>query len=142
MGEIRKQIGINVPVKQVFGYVADPRNAPRYISSITRVISGPEGEPSVGQVWKAEADFLGQKRLLDLRIDTLIPYRLVRFVLEGEPGAVVQLRLTAHESTPGTMVDLSLDANGVPALLLNALLGGLLGQDMIRLKRLIESQPL
>jgi uncharacterized membrane protein len=139
LGEIKKQITIDAPAKKVYEYVANPRNAPRYISSITKVLSGPDEDPAPRQVWRAEADFLGQKRQLDLRISELIPNKLVRFVLEGDPEAVVQLRLTADQSTPSTTVALSLDANGVPSLLLNALLGGLLSQDMVRLKRLLES---
>jgi uncharacterized membrane protein len=139
LGEINKQITINAPVKKVYAYVSDPRNAPSYISSITRVLSGPEEDPAPRQVWRAEADFLGQKRIINLRIGELIPNKLVRFVLEGEPEAVVDIRLTAHEVMELTTVKLSLEANGVPSLLLNALLGGLLSQDLARLKRQTES---
>ena len=128
-------------MKTVYAYVSDPRNAPKYISSILRVISGPEGEPAPGQSWKAEADFLGQKRLINLRIAELVPQKVVRFVLEGDPEAVVQLKLTSDKATESTAVALSLDANGVPTLFLNALLGSLLSQDMVRLKKLLESAP-
>lgn len=138
MGEINKQITIGAPIKAVYDYVSDPRNASKYISSITRVISGPEGTPAAGHSWKAEADFMGQKRLINLRIADLVPQKLVRFVLEGEPEAVVQLKLTSDKATESTAVALSLDANGVPTLFLNALLGGLLSQDMVRLKTLLE----
>jgi uncharacterized protein YndB with AHSA1/START domain len=142
LGEINKQITINAPVERVYTYVSDPRHAPKYISSITKVLSGPQEEPAPDQVWRAEADFLGQKRHINLRIGELVPNRLVRFVLEGDPEAVVELRLMGDESKESTAVKLSLDANGVPSLLLNALLGGLLAQDMVRLKRLLESRAL
>lgn len=139
MGEINKQVTIDSPAKKVYGFVSNPRNAPKYISSITKVLSGPDGDPAPGQVWRAEADFLGQKRLLNLRVGELVANKLVRFVLEGDPEAVVQLRLIPDNSTESTSVALSLDVTGVPTLLLNALLGGLLSQDMARLKRLMES---
>lgn len=138
MGEINKQINIAASVKSIYAYVSDPRNASKYISSITRVISGPEGEPSAGQVWRAEADFLGQKRLINMRIGELVPNKLVQFILEGEPEAVVVIKMTGDRAREHTSVALSLDANGVPTLFLNALLGNLLSQDMVRLKKLME----
>ena len=65
MGEIAKQVTIDAPAKKVYSYVADPHNAPHYISSITRIISGPDGAPVKGNVWRAEANFFGQTRLLN-----------------------------------------------------------------------------
>jgi uncharacterized membrane protein len=138
LGEINKQIMVDAPVKSVYAFVSDARNTPKYISSIKRVISGPEGAPAVGQVWRAEANFLGQDRLLNLRVAELVPNKLVRFALDGDPQAVVQLQLTAHEATQSTVVALSLDATGIPTMLLSVVLGGLLAQDMLRLKRLLE----
>jgi uncharacterized membrane protein len=141
VGEINKQIHIGAPLNTVYIYVSNPRNAPTYISSITRVISGPEGDPSPGQTWKAEADFMGQRRLINLRIAELVPNKIVRFILEGDPEAVVQLKLTGDRAGENTSVALSLEATGVPTLFLNALLGGLLSQDMVRLKKLMENSP-
>jgi uncharacterized membrane protein len=138
LGEINKQITVDAPVKMVYAFVSDARNAPKYISSIKRVISGPEGGPAPGQVWRAEANFMGQDRLLNLRVAELVPNKLVRFALDGDPEAVVQLRLTQQESTQSTHVALSLEAVGIPSILLGAVLGGLLSQDMLRLKRLLE----
>ena len=93
MGEIHKQITVGAPLKAVYAFVSDARNAPKYISSIKKVLSGPEGAPAVGQVWRAEANFLGQDRALNLRVAELVPNKLVRFALDGDPEAVVQLRL-------------------------------------------------
>ena len=138
MGEIHKQITVDAPVKAVYAFVSDARNAPKYISSIKKVISGPEGAPAAGQVWRAEANFLGQDRPLNLRVAELVPNKLVRFALDGDPQAVVQLRLAPEANSDATYVDLSLDATGIPTILLNAVLGGLLGQDMLRLKHLLE----
>jgi len=108
------------------------------ISSIKKVISGPEGAPAVGQVWRAEANFLGQDKLLNLRVAELVPNKLVRFALDGDPQAVVQLRLAPDSTSQSTDVALSLEATGIPTIILNAVLGGLLGQDMLRLKHLLE----
>jgi uncharacterized membrane protein len=138
LGEIHKQITVDAPVKTVYTFVSDARNAPKYISSIKKVISGPEGAPAAGHVWRAEANFLGQDRLLNLRVAELVPNKLVRFALDGDPQAVVQLRLAPGATSEATHVDLSLDATGIPTILLNAVLGGLLGQDMLRLKHLLE----
>ena len=138
MGEIHKQITVGAPLKAVYAFVSDARNAPKYISSIKKVLSGPEGAPAVGQVWRAEANFLGQDRALNLRVADLVPNKLVRFALDGDPEAVVQLRLAPDATSEGTLVALSLDATGIPTIILNAVLGGLLGQDMLRLKHLLE----
>jgi len=138
LGEIHKQITVGATLKAVYAFVSDARNAPKYISSIKKVLSGPEGAPAVGQVWRAEANFLGQDRALNLRVAELVPNKLVRFALDGDPQAVVQLRLAPDATSEGTLVALSLDATGIPTIILNAVLGGLLGQDMLRLKQLLE----
>lgn len=140
MGDINKQAIINAPARRVFSYVADPRNAPRFISSITSIISGPEGTPTVGRSWRAEANFLGQQRTVNLRLDKLVQDREVRFVMEGDPQATIVLDLSADDgSSERTSVALTLDVAGVPTLLLNVLLGGLLTEDMARLKRNLET---
>jgi uncharacterized membrane protein len=138
LGEINKQVTIDAPVAKVYGYVADPRNAPHYISSIKQVMSGPDRAPATGQIWRAEADFLGQRRQINLRIGELVPNKHVRFVLEGDPEAVVHLHLHGNQHASRTAVSLSLEATGVPTFLLNAVLGGLLQEDMERLRRLLE----
>lgn len=139
LGEINKHVTIDAPVQAVYSFVSDPRNAPRYISSITKVMSGPNEAPAPRQVWRAEADFLGQRRDINLRIRDLVPNKLVRFVLEGDPEATVEIKLIG-ETAQTTTVYLSLEANGVPGMLMNALLGGLLQQDMVRLRRLLEKE--
>ncbi|MEO8285634.1 MAG: SRPBCC family protein [Chloroflexota bacterium] len=138
MGEIVKQVAVEAPAQEVYQYVVDPRNAPQFISSINSILSGPEGTPKKGDVWKAEATFFGQRRLLNLRLDDLVVGRAVRFVLDGEPQAVLVLKLT-HDGDPRrTTVSLTLDVSGVPSILLNGLLGNLLSADMVRLKSNLE----
>ena len=116
----------------------DPHNAPNFISSIIRIISGPDGAPKVGETWKAEANFLGQKRFVNLRLDSLSVDNAVRFVLEGDPEALLSLRLSPAERSSQTSVSLTLDVPSVPGILLNALLGGMLGEDLVRLKANLE----
>jgi hypothetical protein len=141
LGDIVKQAVIEAPVRKVYNYVVDPHNAPRYISSITRIVSGPEGEPARGDAWRAEANFFGQNHLLDLRLDSMSVDKGVRFVLEGDLAAVLVLRLTpaGNKEANQTSVNLSLEVPSVPGLLLNAMLGGMLAEDMARLKRNLES---
>lgn len=144
MGDIVKQTVIEAPVRKVYDYVVDPHNAPLYISSITSIISGPEGTPAKGDVWKAEANFFGQKHLINLRLNSMSQDKGVRFLLEGDPEAVLVLKLAAtdnpsNNSSDRTSVSLSLDVPSVPGLFLNAMLGGMLGEDMARLKRNLET---
>jgi uncharacterized membrane protein len=141
LGEIVKQIVISAPANKVYHYVVDAHNAPRYISSITRIVSGPEGAPKKGDVWKADANFFGQQHLLNLRLDAFSEDKAVRFMLEGELEATLVLRLSPGSTPSSTAVSLTLEAPSVPSILLGALLGGLLGEDLARLKRIIESTP-
>ncbi|HEX8600234.1 MAG TPA: SRPBCC family protein [Chloroflexia bacterium] len=133
-----RQTNIDVPVEKVFKYLSDPRNAPNYISSITRVVSGPEGQPQEGTLWRAEANFLGKRSLVALRLARLQTDSLVTFSIEGEPRAVLSMKLESDKRGTGTHVSLLLDVPSVPDLFLNGLMGGLLSGDMIRLKRLLE----
>jgi uncharacterized protein YndB with AHSA1/START domain len=138
LGDIVKQIVVDTPVNKVYRYVVDAHNAPRYISSITRIVSGPEGAPAQGDVWRVEANFFGQNHLLNLRLDAMAVDKGVRFLLEGDLEATLVLRMSG--STPSsTTVSLTLDAPSVPTILLNALLGGLLVEDLTRLKRSLET---
>src|SRR5947207_2783520 len=91
LGELTKQATINAPMEKVFKFAADPHNAPSYISSIRRIISGPEGNPSLDQTWQAEANFLGRPINVTVRLAGLVAPQLVRFVLDGEPQSIMTL---------------------------------------------------
>jgi uncharacterized membrane protein len=138
LGELSRQIVIGAPVDRVYQYVSDPRNAPRYISSINRILSGPEGPVAMGQTWKAEAHFLGQPRLLNLRVAQLVPNSRVQFVLDGDPQASLLLRLVGDDEGQNSAVSLTIDVVGVPTLLVTAVLGALFTEDLKRLKNILE----
>jgi uncharacterized membrane protein len=138
MGSISRDIVIDAPAEHVYAYVSDPRNAPRYISSIKRIISGPDAPPAVGQEWVAEADFMGGAHTLNLRVAELVPNTEVRFSLEGSINGHVSMLLTPSPRNTRTAVALYLGVESVPTMLLNGLLGGLLGQDLQRLKRELD----
>ncbi|MDQ6694988.1 MAG: SRPBCC family protein [Chloroflexota bacterium] len=138
MGDVSKDTIIAAGVEKVFSYVSDPHNAPRYISSIKRIISGPVGTPSEGQVWRAEASLLGQVSAIDLRLQELKSPHMVTFVIEGEPRARLAVRLRQHDGRETTHVSLSLDVPSVPGIFLQGIMGGLLSGDMARLKDLME----
>lgn len=138
MADISKQTIIEVPGETVFRYISDPHNAPRYISSITKITSGPQGVPSEGQVWRAEANFMGRRSTINLCLSALRPNQAVQFTIEGDPQATLTMRLATDEANTRTRISLLLDVPGVPAILLNGLMGGLLEADMGRLKRILE----
>ena len=139
MGDISKKALINAPTEAVFKYVSDPHNAPSFISSITRILSGPQGTPTEGQVWQAEANFLGRRGYIRLRLAEMRRNELVRFTIEGEPQATLLLRLSPDESAGRTQVLLLLDVPSIPGMFLNGLMGGLLEGDIGRLKRAVET---
>jgi len=138
LGELSRQTVIAAPIETVFGYVSDPHNAPHYISSITRITSGPQGSPEEGQRWHAEAHFLGRPARLMLRLAEIRPPRSVRFAMEGDTPATLSLRLAGSDPPGYTKVLLSLEVPSVPGLLLGGLMGGLLSADLARLKRQLE----
>ena len=138
MGRLTRQANISVPVESVYGYVADPRNAPNYISSIVRIVSGPEGKPEEGGQWRAEANFLGKRSIVALRLARLTANERVTFVIEGEPRAALTMTLGPNANNTVTHVSLLLDVPSVPDFLLNGLMGGLLTGDLTRLKRALE----
>ncbi len=139
MGDLTKQTTINAPIAGIFKFAADPHNAPGYVSSIKRIISGPTDNPSVGQTWQAEANFLGRDVQVTVRLTDLVEPQLVRFVLEGEPQSIMTLRLAQDDNPSQTRVSLTLEVPSVPTILLNGLMGGLLAGDVERLKGRMET---
>ncbi|HEX9991227.1 MAG TPA: SRPBCC family protein [Chloroflexia bacterium] len=138
MADISKQVIIEVPNETVFKYVSDPHNAPHYITSITKIVSGPQGAPAEGQVWRAEANFMGRSSTINLRLTALRANQLVQFTIEGDPQATLTLRLATDEANTRTRISILLDVPSVPAILLNMLMGGMLEADMGRLKKILE----
>jgi len=135
---LTSQAIVNSQIEKVFSFVASPWNAPRYISSIPRIIAGPEGPPAVGQTWQAEVSFLGQRNLIELRLQALRSPGLVRFSIEGEPQATLTLAMSQAGDPDHTLVALSLDVPSVPSILLSALMSPLPAGDMERLKSILE----
>lgn len=138
MGRLTRETNIGVPVEKVYAYVADPRKAPNYISSLIRIVSGPEGQPQEGGTWRAEANFLGKRSVVALRLTRLTPNERVTFTIEGEPRAAVTMTLAPAKKGTGTHVSLLLDVPSIPDFLLSGLMGGLLSGDLSRLKRALE----
>ena len=139
MGDLTRQTIVNSPIERVFDFVANPWNAHRYISSIKRIIAGPNGPPAVGQSWQAEASFLGRRSLIQLRLQDLRSPGLVRFTIEGEPQATLALDLAQAGDPQHTHVALTLDVPSVPSIFLSALMSSLLTGDIERLKEILEA---
>jgi uncharacterized membrane protein len=138
LGRLTRQTNISAPVGTVYTYVADPHNAPSYISSIARIMAGPEGQPHEGSQWRAEANFLGKRSVVSLRLSRLTANERVTFIIEGEPRAALTITLAPTANATGTHVTLLLDVPSVPDFLLGGLMGGLLTGDLARLKRTLE----
>lgn len=141
MGELRRETVIEVDTSSVYNYVADPRNAPNFIASITRIVDGPEGNPDVGQSWRAEANFLGQERAITLTLDELKLDRLVCFELRGDTDATITVALepVGGPRAGSTAVTLLLKVPSVPGILLSGVMGNVLTSDLARLKRTLEN---
>lgn len=139
MGGLTREAVVGVPASKVFTYVSDPHNAPHYISSIARILSGPDGTPGEGDVWSAQVNFLGRPATVALRLAQLQPDHVVKFAIEGEPHATLTLRLTPKQDGAQTAISLHLEVPSVPDIFLSALMGNLLSADMSRLKGVLET---
>lgn len=137
MGDISKKTQIKVMPDIVYEYVSDPRNAPSYISAIISVDEGSHAGPVEGQVWPAEANFMGKRRKINLRIEELRPNRLVRFSIDSDPAANISMKITPSDGD-STQAALEVEVPGVPGILLNRIMGGMLSGDMSRLKAILE----
>jgi uncharacterized protein YndB with AHSA1/START domain len=138
MGHLQKHGVIAAPPAVVYRYVADVRHAPQFISAITRITSGPDGPALVGQQYGADATFMGQPAVLTLRVLELVPDHTVQLALEGDPAAVLTLRLTPTRNGQATRVDARLDVPAVPGLLLQMVMGGMLDESMTRLEQALR----
>jgi uncharacterized protein YndB with AHSA1/START domain len=138
MGHLQKHGVIDAPPATVYRYVADVRHAPQFISAITRITSGPAGPAVVGHQYGADATFMGQPAALTLRVLELAPDHTVKLALEGDPAAILTLRLTPARNGQATRVDARLDVPAVPGLLLQMVMGGMLDQSMTRLEQALR----
>ena len=139
MGELTKQITINATPERVFEFVSDAYNAPRYISTITRVDSGPKGKAAIGQTWEAGVNFLGRPVNRTLRLLDLASPKLMRVALEGEPQATLTISIAPGDAPLQSRVSLTLEAPSIPTFLLETVTGALLTEDVERLKKLLET---
>lgn len=140
MGHLQKHGVIDAPPAAVYRYVADVHHAPRFISAITRITSGPDGPGAVGQRYGADATFMGQPAVLTLRVLELVPDHTVRLALEGDPAATLTLRLTPTHGGQATRVDARLDVPAVPGLLLQMVMGGMLDESMTHLAQALRRE--
>jgi hypothetical protein len=137
MGSITNDIVIQVSPADAYKYVADPHNAPRYISAIRRIDSGPKGPPVEGQVWQAEAELLGNVRPIHLRLAELRPGRHVRFTISGNPPVEISIDIRP-EGDSKSEVNFTIESPNFPSILMNAVLGNILTGDLRRLKAILE----
>ena len=138
MGSISNDIKIEVTPSQAFKYVSDPHNAPRYISAIRRIEFGPTGTPIEGQVWRAEAELLGKVRPIDLKLAELRLGRFVRYTISGDPPVEISIKVRP-DGDDRTEVELTVESESFPSILMNAVLGNMLSGDLRRLKAILEN---
>jgi hypothetical protein len=86
-----------------------------------------------------DANFLGKQVTPTLVLDELRPPHSVRFVMTGDPEAILSVRLAPDNTGQRTQVSLSLDVPSVPGFLLGAIMGGMLTSDVARLKQVLEN---
>lgn len=132
MGHLDRHATIAAPPATVYAYIAEVRNAPRYIAAIERITSGPAGAATVGQRYGALAHFLGQPEQLTLRVLDLQPAQRVTFALEGIQAATLTIHLRPH-GPQATRVDVRLEAPGVPTIMLGLAMGPMLDQSLRQL---------
>jgi hypothetical protein len=139
MGSISNDITIRASPSDVYKYVADPHNAPHYISAIRRIESGPRGLSAQGQVWHAEAELFGKVRPINLRLAQLRPGKLVRYTISGDPPVEISIDIRPDGESKAE-VEFTIESPSFPSILMNAVLGNILSGDLRRLKAILEDQ--
>lgn len=129
---------VDKSIESVFPFLADPRNRPRWQSSLRTVEMLSEGEPRVGMAWRERPGGLIR---FDMRISALEPQALWAEHLEGAGiSGEIALRFTRENDATRVTVDISLQLPSplrIAAPLIRSLLVRAVRHDLARVARLV-----
>ena|SRR5712692_444811 len=109
MAKLEISTVINRPVEEVFAFLSNPENWPKWISGSIEAKKTSEGPIGVGTTWRPVNTFLGQRMEAEAECTEYEPNR--RFATKSKSGPIPTKNQTTFESVEGgTRVDVRLEA--------------------------------
>lgn len=134
---------IDVPVKNVFTFAANPNNMSKWNSAVVSIQQATPGEVGVGTKFKTVGEVMGRRLEGELQVQAYEPESKCGFQLNAGP---MQMNMTLLFKTVGTGTKLSLNVQGNPAGIFKLAEGVMTGQvkslmegNFARLKSVLES---
>jgi carbon monoxide dehydrogenase subunit G len=103
---------IDRPVKDVFAFVANPNNMPKWNSAVVSIQQITPGAVGVGTKFKSIGEALGRRIEGEVQVTAYEPDSKCGFQMNAGP---MQINATLTFKTVGTGTKLSLNAQGNPA---------------------------
>ncbi|HNB36687.1 MAG TPA: SRPBCC family protein [Anaerolineales bacterium] len=133
---------IDHPVKDVFAFVANPNNMPKWNSAVVSLEQVTPGTVGVGTKFKSIGEMMGRRIEGEMQITAYEPDTKCGFQVTAGP---MQVNLTMIFKTVGTGTKVSLNAQGNPGGLFKLAEGVMAGQvksmmegNLARLKAALE----
>ena len=134
---------IDLPVKDVFAYAANPNNMSKWNSAVVSIQQVTPGVVGVGTKFKTVGEALGRRLEGELQVKAYEPDGRCGFQLNAGP---MRLDMTLLFKTVGIGTEISLNVQGDPAGVFKLAEGVLAGQvrslmegNFARLKSVLES---
>jgi len=142
MIKFEKSIIIHRPVEEIWKFLSNVENMPKWDRGVLEAKQTSEGPPGIGSTMQIRRQFLGRQRIAELRVSEYVPNR--KMSLQGSLGAItVQTGFTFEPVEGGTRLTQpsEIEIGGwwkwiTPILLLMLNRDG--GEDMANLKRIME----
>ena len=142
--DIDERITIRRPPSEVFGFLADFANDPRWRRDVREMTPDPAGIAQVGTAVHEELRFGGRTHRTDTTVTEVEPERLVAFAGHGTGGAVAgRRRVSGHDRGTEVRLELHVATSGALRRLepvLAPLFRRGVRRDLRALRELLEDQ--
>jgi len=135
---------VDRPLPEVFAFLSNPLNLPKWQKMVASIEQISPGEPTVGTKFKVAAELMGRKIDGQMEITAFEPPSRVGFVNQAGP---MRVEITVRLKPVCTGAKITLHADGNPAgvfALAEGILAGKLKSEMeanlARLKTVLESK--
>jgi carbon monoxide dehydrogenase subunit G len=133
---------IDRPVKDVFAFVANPNNMPKWNTAVVNIQQSTPGAVGVGTKFKSTSEALGRRMEGEVQVTAYEPDSKSGFQMNAGP---VQVNVTLTFKPVGTGTKLNLNAQGNPGGIFKLAEGVMAGQiksmmeaNLARLKSTLE----
>jgi carbon monoxide dehydrogenase subunit G len=103
---------IDKPIKEVFAFVANPNNMPKWNSAVVSLEQITPGDVGVGTKFKSIGEMMGRRVEGEMQVVAYEPDTKCGFQMNAGP---MQVNMTLTFKTVGTGTKISLNAQGNPA---------------------------